>query len=159
PSGRASFLPVKAHHDGVTWRVTRRWVPWRRRTKGVSDAWDLVPSIPTTGGDDPISGIIAIVFLVIFAPVIMLALALSLVAAVEFALILLLVPVVALGRVLFGRHCIIEVRRGFEPYYEMHAGDWKQSGDRIRRIAGSISRGDLPPRTLGVGADAGSDEL
>ncbi|WP_146207240.1 hypothetical protein [Nocardioides silvaticus] len=143
---------MKAQHDGTTWRVTRRWVPWRRRTKGVGDAWDLVPSIPA-GGADPISGIIALVFLVIFAPVILLALVLTIVAAVEFAVILLLIPVVALGRVFFGRHWIVEVRRGFEPYYEMHAGDWQQSRDRIRRITESISRGDLPPRTLGEGAE------
>lgn len=144
---------MKVSYDGTSWRVTRRWVPWRRRARGASKVWDLVPSVPGGGGDDPISGAITLIILVIFAPVILVALGLTIVAAIEFAVLFALIPVIALGRVIFGRHWIIEVRRGFEPYYEMHAGNWKQSGDRIRRIAEAISRGDLPPHTLGDGAE------
>ena len=140
---------MKVPYDGATWRVTRRWVPWRRRARGASKVWDLVPSVPG-GGDD----IVSLIIMIIFAPVILVALLLTIVAAIEFAVLFALVPFLALGRILFGRHWIIEVRRGFEPYYEMHAGDWKQSGERIHRIAEAIARGDLPPHTLGEGAAA-----
>lgn len=113
--------------------------------------WDLVPSLPA--GDDPVSSAVTLVVLIIFAPVILVASVLTVLAAIEFAVLLLLVPFLAMARVMFGRHWVVEVRRGFTPYYEEHAGDWAISSERIRNLAGAIERGDLPPRTLGEGAE------
>jgi|GEM_PF-2350859 len=145
------ITPVKAKDStGQTWRVTRRWVPWRRRVRGAGDAWSMVPTLPA--GEDPISAVITIVILVVFAPVILLALVLTVLATIEFAVILLLIPVLFVARALFGRHWIVEVRRGYLPYYEEHAGDWSTSHARIESIAGAIERGDRPPHTLGAGA-------
>ena len=142
---------MKVSYNGEKWRVTRRWLPWRRRVRGAGRAWDLVPSLPA--GDDPVSSAITLVVLVVFAPVILVALVLTVLATIEFAVLLLLVPFIAGARMLFGRHWVVEVRRGFTPYHEEHAGKWGASSERIRQLAGSISRGDLPPHTIGDDAE------
>lgn len=133
---------------GQTWRVTRRWVPWRRRLKGLdSGPLDLATGL----GDDPISAIIAIVLLILALPFI----AFSLVVAAELLLLLLLLPFAVLARVLLGRHWTIEARRGFTIWWDAPSGDWRASGERIRAVAGAIARGDAPPRT--VGGEAGPE--
>ena len=128
--------------DGQVWRVSRRWVPWRRRLKGAMD------SMPDLGighlGDDPISAIIAVVLLIIALPFIIL----GLIAGLEFLLVLVVLPFAVLGRVLFGRQWTVEVRRGWRPHWEVLAGDWQESGLRIHATADEIRRGDPPPSTL-----------
>lgn len=127
-------------HTGQTWRVTRRWVPWRRRLKGVTD---LMPDLPVLG-DDPISAIIGLIFLIIMLPFLILAL----VAGLEILLVLLVLPFAVLGCILFGRHWTVEARKGFRPWFEMQAGSWSDSGLKIHDIATAIERGDLPPGNL-----------
>ncbi|WP_325477265.1 hypothetical protein [Nocardioides sp.] len=130
--------------QGQTWRVTRRWVPWRRRLKGTLDA---MPSLPSSGlGDDPVSAIIGIVLLILLLPFLLLAL----VAGLELLLLLLVLPFAVLGRVLFGRHWTIEARRGFRPWWEEQVGDWQAAGVRIHEVAEEIRHGHAPERTIGV---------
>jgi hypothetical protein len=126
--------------QGQTWRVTRRWVPWRRKLKGSMDA---LPNFPTLG-DDPISAIIGIVLLIVFLPIILLVL----VAGLEFLVLLLILPFAVLGRALFGQHWSIEARHGWTPVWEEAAGNWSQSGQAIRDVCTAIERGHLPPTTL-----------
>lgn len=129
--------------QGQVWRVTRRWVPWRRRLK---DSLDSAPDLPFDGlGDDPISAIVGIVLLIILLPFLVLAL----VAGLELLLILLVLPFAVLARVLFGKHWHVEVRRGFTPVHEVEAGDWQASGLKIHELAGLLERGDTVPQTLG----------
>ncbi|WP_418060052.1 hypothetical protein [Pimelobacter simplex] len=129
--------------EGQTWRVTRRWVPWRRRLKGV-DA-DTGPLDWGNGlGDDPISAVLAIVLLIIALPFILL----GLFVALEFLLLLLLVPFATLVRVAFGAHWTIEARRGFSIWWDAPSGSWGESGRRIQDVARAIEEGDLPPRTV-----------
>lgn len=137
---------------GQTWRVTRRWVPWRRRATGVTD--DSAPDLSWAQGlgDDPVSIIVAVVALVLLAPFVVLVL----LAGVELLLLLLLLPFAILGRVLLGRHWTVEVRRGWRPWWEVRAGDWQASTARIHDVATAIRRGDLPERTLGLERDASS---
>ncbi len=129
---------------GQTWRVTRRWVPWRRQLRTV-DGPDLswVPSL----GDDPISAILLVLVLILMLPFVVLAL----LVAAELLLLLLLLPVAVAVRVAFGRHWTIEARRGFAIWWDAPSGGWRESGARIRSVAAAISRGDLPP---GPSADA-----
>lgn len=127
---------------GQTWRVTRRWVPWRRRLKGSLDA---IPDLPVTLGDDPISAIIGIVFLIILLPFLVLAL----IAGLELLLLLLVLPFAVLARIAFGRHWTIEARRGFTIWWEAEAGSWQAGGLRIHDVAAAIERGDPPPQTVG----------
>lgn len=125
--------------QGRTWRVTRRWVPWRRRLKG---AVELLPDLPS--GDDPVSAAISVIMLILFLPVILLVL----LSGVELLLVLLIVPFAALARVLFGRQWTIEARRGWTPWWEARAGDWRQSGQAIRDVAAAIGKGVLPPPNI-----------
>ncbi|MCD4524562.1 hypothetical protein [Nocardioides sp. cx-173] len=121
---------------GQTWRVTRRWVPWRRRLKG---ALSDLPSGPGLG-DDPVSMVIGLVFLVVMIPFLILVL----VAALELLLLLLVVPFALLGRALFGQHWTVEARHGFHIWYEEPAGDWQSSGIRIHALADDLRRGEIP---------------
>lgn len=130
--------------SGQTWRVSRRWVPWRRRVKSLDDN---TPDLSWASGlgDDPVSLVISLVALVLLAPFVLLVL----VAGAELLLLLLLLPLAILGRVLLGRHWTVEVRRGWRPWWESRVGDWQASGLRIHEIADAIRRGQAPPQTLG----------
>lgn len=131
-------------HRGQAWRVTRRWVPWRRRIRGF---WDLMPIRPSSGGMDD-SGIFGVVVAVIFVVLAVPFLVFLALAVVELLLLLLLFPFLILGRMLFGQHWTVEARRGFSPWFEVRAGSWTDSGQRIRDIAAAIERGELPPPNL-----------
>jgi len=127
---------------GQVWRVSRRWVPWRRRLKGALDA---APDLPGGLGDDPVSAVVGLVLLVLALPFLVLAL----LAGIELLLLLLVLPVALLGRVVLGRHWTVEVRQGFTVVHEEPAGDWQASGVRIHELAAQLRRGERPPRTIG----------
>lgn len=140
-SASVTVLVVKVKDpQDQTWRVTRRWVPWRRKLKGTMDR---VPDFPTLG-DDPISAIVGAVLLVLFLPIILLVI----VVGLEFLVLLLILPFAVLGRALFGQHWTIEARHGWTPMWEEPAGTWSQSGQAIRDVCTAIERGHLPPTNL-----------
>lgn len=128
--------------SGQTWRVSRRWAPWRPRLRDVGGA----AQDAAWWAGDPADVAIWMFFFVlsVLAPL-LLALAF---APVELALLAVALPVAVLGRVVFGRKWHVEVRRGWRPWTEVLAGSWAQSGIRIVEIAGAVRRGDLPERTL-----------
>jgi len=144
PASTVSVVKVK-DPDGQTWRVTRRWVPWRRRLRGVVDG---IPSPPSGLGDDPISATIAAIFLIIAIPFLLV----GLIALVELLLVLLLLPVALVGRVCFGRHWVVEARKGFSVEWDERSGGWRTSGLRIRGVAESLQRGEGPPPQRDVNA-------
>jgi len=125
---------------GQTWRVSRRWVPWRRRLKGLVDG----PDLPTGLGDDPVSVVIGVLCLVLLIPFLVVAL----VAGIELLLLLLVFPFALIGRIMFGRHWAVEVRQGWQPFWEREVGTWRASRDRILEIGNAIREGRLPPRNL-----------
>lgn len=120
-------------------------MPWRRRLKGSLDSVPDLPGGLSGLGDDPISMILGIIALVILIPFLVVAL----IAGLELLILLLVFPFALLGRVLLGRHWIVEVRCGWRPWSEEEAGDWQASGLRIHEVADRIRRGDVPPQTLG----------
>jgi hypothetical protein len=130
---------------GQTWRIGRRWLPWRRRLKGALD------SVPDFGagplGDDPVSAVIGLVLLIVALPFLVVAL----VAGLEFLLVLVLIPVAVLSRVVLGRHWTVVARRGWKSWWEEPAGDWQQSGVRIHELADAVRRGQVPPQNIDVG--------
>ena len=135
--------------DGTTWRVSRRWVPWRRR---VRDTTDRLPNLPEGGiGDDPISLIIGLLLLIVLLPFFLL----MLVAGIELLLILVVMPFAIVGRVLFGRHWTVEVRQSWRAYSEEQVGSWRSAGVRISEIAESLQRGDVPEQNIGRPASTG----
>ncbi len=140
--------------DRQTWHVSRRWVPWRRRVR--------VPDLPVAGilfdldeedrsargsGGHPLGGdddlvtlLLRVAGLVLVVPVVVL----TLLAVAEVLLVLLALPVAVTGRVLLGRHWVVEVRAGHEPVWETDAGDWACSGRTIREVAAALERGECP---------------
>ncbi|MFS3128280.1 hypothetical protein ACLM5J_07720 [Nocardioides sp. Bht2] len=126
--------------DGQRWRVTRRWVPWRRRNRNI-DATDLAVGF----GDDPISLVLGVLALIVLLP----ALLVGVVAVLEMLLLIVLLPVVLVARVFFGRRWYVEVRREFRPWYEEPTGDWAASRTRIAELTAEIAAGRIPEQALG----------
>jgi hypothetical protein len=124
--------------QGRTWRVSRRWMPWRRKTRFGS--WGDGPVFSGSLGDDPISAIIGVVLLILFIPV----LVLGLVVALEMLLLLLVLPFAVMGRMLLGRHWWVEVREGWTFAWETEGGGWSDSGRAIDQIAQGLRQG-MPP--------------
>lgn len=128
---------------GQTWRIRRRWLPWRKRIS--TPDW-----VPDGGrvlaiGDDPVSMFIGAISMILLIPAFIFLLLISL----EFLLLLLLLPLVLLARILFGHAWVVEVRRGWSLYWDEQSGGWRESGSRIESIGGLISQGQLPPRNVG----------
>lgn len=116
-------------------------MPWRRRVKDVGDSG---PSFDLPLGDDPISLVLGIVLLILVLPFLLVVV----VAGLEFLLLLLVLPLAVVARVAFGAEWVVEVRRGWTPWWEIESGSWSDSRARIDDIAAAIGRGQLPPRTL-----------
>ena len=105
-----------------------------------------VPDLGIGMGGDPISAVLGVVALVIAIPFIVLAV----VAGLELLLLLLVLPFALLGRVAFGRHWHVEVRRGWRPWSEVEAGDWHASGVRIHELSAAIEHGEVPEQRHGL---------
>ena len=124
------------------WKVRRRWTPWRRRLRDVGplDALSM-PSIG--GGSDPISLILTVIGLIILIPVLIVLAA----ALIEFLLILLLIPIVLLGRIALRRPWIVEVLGPDDHYYTESVKGFAASGAHVKQIAQAIERGEVkaPP--------------
>lgn len=133
--------------DGQTWRVTRRWVPWRRPRRGLPfvDGGVSGFSLP----DDLMALAIAVVVGVVVLFVLPVLL-FPFVVAAELLLLLLLVPFAVVSRVVFGRQWHVELRRGWTPWAEEPAGDWSSSATRIHELADRVRRGEPPARTIGA---------
>jgi hypothetical protein len=136
PAGHGGGVRVR-DPQGQVWRVSRRWVPWRRRLKG----WLGETFSWLTIGDDPVSLVLLVVVGIPFLLVAVLALA-------ELLLLLLVLPFALLLRVAFGRHWVVEVRRGFRIWWEDDGGDWRASGTRLHDLAAAIGRGDVPEQNV-----------
>ena len=132
---------------GQVHRVTRRWVPWQRKSRRLSLGGLEVPIGPPAG-DDPISAILLVLWLVIALPIIIVVVGIMLLTGIELVLLLAILPFAIGARVVFGRHWTVEVRRGFTPIHEERAGSWTASGVRIRELAREIESGSVPAATL-----------
>jgi hypothetical protein len=130
-------VKVKAA-DGSTWRVRRRWLPWRRRVRDVPDA----PLDVGTLGDDPISMILLVIGLVLLLP----ALIVLIVLVGELLLLLLLLPLVTIARGLFGMPWTIEVRHERRLQYTERIRGWSATSRRVDDIATALRLGHRIPR-------------
>ncbi|GAA1538873.1 hypothetical protein [Nocardioides humi] len=129
--------------EGKTWRVTRRWLPWRPRPR----SWG--PQFLLEAADGITGFLLALVIGLVVLPVATFVL----LSGGELVILLVVLPFVVAGRVIFGRTWWVEARLGFRPYWEEESGDWRTSGQRIRQVAEAIERGDPPLRTLGPPAE------
>jgi hypothetical protein len=126
--------------DGLTWRVRRRWLPWRLRRREPE-----VDPGPTGGGPEDLVVGVVVALLALLVPVVLVVVF----AAFEALLLLVLLPFALLGRVLLGRRWTVEVRRGWTPWWEEQADDWSTAGVRIHALAEEIRRGAVPLQVLG----------
>lgn len=134
--------------ERTVYRITRRWVPWQRKSRRLSlDGLEVPVEAPS--GDDPISAILLLLWLVIALPIILVIVAIVLFTGVELVLLLAILPFAVGARVLFGRHWTVEVRHGFTPIHEEPAGTWAESGVRIKELAREIESGSVPEDSLG----------
>lgn len=123
--------------SGQTWRVTRRWVPWRRRVRDVPDT-GLNGSLDF--GDDLVSIIVVALVAIVVLPFVVL----GLLAGIELVLIVVVLPFALVGRVFFGHAWSIEARRGWRFVHEESVGSWNDSTVRITELAEEIRRGQMP---------------
>jgi len=116
---------------GDTWRVRRRWLPWRRRVKDV----DLAP----VDGVPDLDGVALVILAALLLPLVVFF---ALVVA-EIFLLLMLVPVVALVRAVVLRRWPIAVRREKSHVWDESVRGWRGSRDRMRAIADAVARGEV----------------
>ncbi len=128
--------------DGVKWRVRRRWLPWRMRTKGFLD---YLPDTGGTGGYVPDDPILLTLWVVFVLPLLVVGAVLFLVLGLELAVLLMLLPVVVFARALFVGWTVV-VRRGGAVVGTERVKGWRASRARIRAIAEEIRR--RPSTTL-----------
>jgi hypothetical protein len=126
---------------GETFRIHRRWLPWRRRADKAMDWLPSDANVFDSVGDDPVSLVIGAIFLI--PGVVILAFFIG-----EFLLLLLLLPFFVLARSVFGTPWIIEVTHQREVVHAERAQGWGASHDQIERLAAAISAGELPPGVL-----------
>ncbi len=125
--------------DGTSYRIRRRWVPWRQRPRDVSGADLDLGGI----GDDPVTAIIIFVVALVLLPVI----GVAAVAFGEFLLLLLLMPFWVLARGIFGTPWIIEVKAAGEGLVHQEAVvGWAASERRIEELGREISAGQAVGR-------------
>lgn len=124
---------------GDTWRVRRRWLPWRPRRRDV-DGGD--PSAFGASGPDELIGLVLIVVvlaLLIVAPWILAGAFLI----VEVLVVVLLLPLFLLLRASRLARWPVAVRQGRTFVWEESVRGWRGSGHRIREIAEAITRGEV----------------
>lgn len=154
PGGRAkarvaTVCLVKVQTPAAeTYRIHRRWLPWRRRTR--ADALDWMPDFP--GGDvdfDDDFGLV-LVALLLLPFLVILAFVVG-----EVLLLLLLLPFFVLARSVFGTPWVIEVtRKGKVVHIEAVEG-WAASSKRVECLATGLRQGGPPPEELWVATAAG----
>lgn len=139
--------------DGDTWKVGRRWLPFRPR----HDRFDVVESVDAGSvaeGDDPLS------FLLLFILSVVLWVVLTLVFAVVVAVIALVVEAVvaalvlvvaAAGRVVLRRPWTVVARcvKGLPRRHTWAIVGWRASGKMVDDVARSLAEGTALPPAIG----------
>jgi hypothetical protein len=134
--------------DGKTWRVGRRWLPWRRRIREIPDVNDY--SLPDLDIGDDLPGflaVLAIAFVVIITlPFLLLAIGFM----IELSLLLSLLPVAVLFRVALRRPWTVQV---IAPDGSLAAAEpvvgWRESGERVQARAASLREHGATPSVQG----------
>ena len=123
---------------GVTWRVRRRWLPWRPRRRRIDP--DDAPLELAGSADDLV---IAVVVLVVLLVVALLApwVLMGAFLAVEVLAVVLLLPLFVLLRGLRIARWPVAVRRGRGLVWEESVRGWRGSRERMHVIATAIAGG------------------
>lgn len=150
---------------GVTWRVTRRWYPWRRKlslrdvltteSKAEPDAAEATPAATGEAPDLPKNVVLRVLFLLLGAVVWIVvglskvlfytgAVVLFLVASlVELALALLITPIAVLLRLAGIARWPVEISCGGKHFATEHTGAFGAAGALRERLADDIAAGGV----------------
>lgn len=150
---------------GVTWRVSRRWYPWRRNFS-LRDFLTSEPKAEPAAPAEPVKAdepdlpknivgkvlflllgvvvwiVVGVSKVVFYTGVVVLFLAISL---VELVLALLIMPIAVLLRLAGMARWPIEIGRGGKHFTTRHAGDFGAAGALRDRLAEDIAAGTPPP--------------
>ncbi|WP_138974447.1 hypothetical protein [Patulibacter medicamentivorans] len=133
--------------EGTTWRVRRRWLPWRRRVRDVPDMPVDIGGL----GDDPISAVIGIFLLILAIP----ALIVITILLAELLILIALLPLFLVLRAVAPVPWTIEVRRRWKLEREEQVRGWGASRARIQDIASELRlRAPQKPDAAEPAADA-----
>lgn len=128
---------------GETWRIKRRWLPWRLRRRSIEDL-DFPDDIPGDGiADDLFIGLAIFVGVLVLAVVLPVVLVLAIVVA-EFLLLLLLLPVFVIMRAAFVARWPIEAWQGDRLVWFDAVRGWGTSRRRMLDVADGIRLGNPP---------------
>jgi hypothetical protein len=126
--------------SGETYRVHRRWLPWRRRSS--ADTLDWMPDFPDVDfGDDSLGLVIIAILLIPLLVVVAFVVG-------EVLLLLLLLPFFVLARSVFGTPWIIEVTHKHKVVHVEAVEGWTESSQRIELLATAFRQGDPPKGKL-----------
>ena len=128
------------------WRVSRRWVPWRRRRSlpAWEDRQEVVIDRDAGVGESPVLIALNALSLVVGILLALPALVAVLAFAAEAVLVIALVPFAALARVVMGRHWTVEVTTDLTPVWETEVGRWGQTRQALSAIASGLEQGVYP---------------
>lgn len=122
---------------GETWRVKRRWLPWRPRLR--EGSFDLGTNLVGVADEGPI--LVFLLALVLIPVAVVLAVFLA-----EIAILLLLIPLFTLVRAMWVRGWPIEVWHGKQLEGVEEIRGWADSRARLLEVAESIRLGfPVPP--------------
>lgn len=123
-------MPEVVDATGVTWKVKRRWLPWRLRRRDLSDAGDFATGVDA---DDDVIGLTLIVIFVLL-PIV----GVVIILFFELALLLLLIPFLILIRILLRRPWPIEVWKGKRLMEQESVKGWAASSERVHDLINEI---------------------
>ena len=134
--------------DGTTWRVGRRFLPWRLRWRGgpkeVLDAVDATELLGVL--DDGIFVAVGVVLAVIAFLVLATFFVLPLIVlTVEVALALFIVGLVFAWRIVFRKPWLVTAAVNRTVHRQWKRVGWRASGHLVEQVASSIERGQPLP--------------
>lgn len=136
-----------ADPSGETWRVKRRWLPWRWRRRDPDNLSDVaVPDI----GDDLVIGLVLLVgflLLLIFLPIVLVLV----IAVAELFLLLFLLPAFLLLRAFKVGRWPVEVWYSNELEHTEAVRGWGASKQRMIELADDVRFGRRRPASRSTG--------
>lgn len=127
--------------------IGRRWMPWRNQTRRLtSAAWDLVPTGPVGSlGDDPISGILGLLWFVLVFPFMIPALLVTPFFLLEALLQWIAMPFAVLLRMMGMTDVEIDVKQPGGVRHVERVRGWGAAKERMRMIGHLAAQGAPPP--------------
>ena len=136
-----SVMKVQAP-AGESYRIQRRWLPWRRRAR--ADALDWMPDLPGADVDFGDESFALVILALLLIPLLLVA---AFIVG-EVLLLLLLLPFFVLARSVFGTPWVIEVTRKRKVVHVEAVEGWAESLQRIEHLATALRQGDPPQGDL-----------